>query len=317
MRADVGHLRVLSPMASSIVPDFDPQDAGDDLVVAAPTPRLCGRIGALPGSSPHARPSRGPGVTTRVLMALALLVGISAATPALAAEDPRMAAPKGLFISFKVDPADRPALRRAMASDGVAKLNALEARGRLAHYRLLWSRYADEFGWDMALVLDFPASSGIGGWKEVEDEATGGLPASALKMIKSVDSAPMDIERSERGASSGTPVYLVVPYRYLIGIDDYVKYVDGYVVPQMRGWMQERALSGYDVVLSRYPAGRPWGAMLLLAYDGDAGLGRRDAVVHDVRAKLASDPAWKAYADTKLKIRDELVPVVADVLAQR
>jgi len=248
---------------------------------------------------------------------VALLLALVAALPAHAAGDPRQQSPTGLIISYSVAPQDRSAFLAALAHDETAKLETLRSQGTIAHYRLLWSRYADNVNWDAMLILDLDTKAGIAGWAKVEATSPGGLTPTAVKFVKRIDTAPMDIMRSKRDASPAKPVYLVVPYDYLISVNEYVKYVDGYVVPQMEGWIGEHALQGYDFLLSRYPAGRPWSSMLLLDYRGDEGLGMRDAVVARVRAGLASNATWKAFSDNKQQIRDERAPIVADMLAER
>lgn len=250
------------------------------------------------------------------LWAFFLLVA-AACQPVAAADDPRAEAPAGLVITYSTDAADRPALRAAMLREMTARLDALQRAGTIAHYRLLWGRYADNLNWDAMLVLDLDTPSGIAGWAAVEVATPGALSASTAQLVRRIESAPVDVMRQRRDATMGRPVYLVVPYDYLVPVGDYVKYVDGYVVPQLDGWMAERALQSYDFLLTRYPAGRPWTSMLLLDYRGDTGLGARDAIVSKVRARLANDPAWKALADTKQHIREERAPIIADVLAER
>lgn len=264
-----------------------------------------------------ARPLPHAGSGEVIRAALLLVLALVTASPALAADDPRMRAPTGLTIALSAAPENRPALRAALLAGEMTKLEALRREGVIAHYRLLWSRYADNMNWDAMLILDLDTRAGIAGWAKVEDAAPGGLPPGIARLVKRIDTAPVDIMRSRRDTGMTKPVYLVVPYDYLVSVGEYVKYVDGYVVPQMDGWMAEHALQGYDFLLSRYPAGRPWTSMLLLDYRGDAGLGTRDAVVARVRARLAAEPAWKAFADNKQAIRDERAPVIADMLAER
>lgn len=243
------------------------------------------------------------------------LVGLSA--PVAAQDDPRMVAPTGLIITYSAEAADRPALRAALQREQIAKLDALKRDGTIAHYRLLWNRYSDAVVWDAMLILDLSIPSGIGGWAKVEATSPGALSVATAKLVKRIETAPIDIMRARRADVPGKPTYLVVPYDYLVSVNDYIKYVDGYVVPQMDGWIGEGVLQGYDFLLSRYPAGRPWTAMLVLQYRGDDGLGRRDATTAKVRARLANDPKWKAFADNKGNIREERAPIVADVLAER
>lgn len=247
----------------------------------------------------------------------ALAVVILSPGPAAAAEDPRETAPAGLILTYHIAPRDRVAMREVMLREGVPTLERLRQAHRMAHFRLLWSRYPDAAGWDMMLVLEFAAPDGIAGWRQVEEASPSGLPPAALALVREVESVPIDdLRHSAVARPTERPVYLAVPYQYLVGLPDYVTYADGYVLPQVEGWMREGVLGGYDLVLARYPAGRAWNAMLLLAYRGDAGLGRRDAAVARVRAQLAADPRWKAWAETKQKIREERVPTIADLLAE-
>lgn len=239
------------------------------------------------------------------------------ATQAVAQDDPRMRAPTGLIITYSADAADRPTLRAALLREQVAKLDALQRAGTIKGYRLLWNRYSDAVVCDAMLILDLDTPGGIGAWAKVEATAPGALTPATAKLVKRIETAPIDIMRTKRAAAMGKPTYLVVPYDYLVSVNDYVKYVDGYVVPQMEGWLGEGVLQGYDFLLSRYPAGRPWTSMLILQYRGDRGLGMRDATTAKVRARLASDAAWKAFADNKGNIREERAPIVADVLSEK
>jgi hypothetical protein len=244
------------------------------------------------------------------------LLALGLATAAAAADDPREQAPAGLVITYTTTPQHRPALRAAMAHEVKARLAGLRRAGILAHYRLLWGRYADQPGGDAMLVLDLAPGAGTRGWAKVEQATPAALGPASLRLVEHVETAPIDVMRSARAADPATPTYLLVPYEYLVPVNDYLKYTEGYVVPQLDGWLRERALQGYDLLLARYPAGRPWNAMLLLQYRGDTGLARRDGVTARVRAQLASDPAWKALADSKQTIRSERIATIADVIAE-
>jgi hypothetical protein len=226
---------------------------------------------------------------------------------------------RSLIISYRVAPADRLAVRTAMKTGEVARLRKLKASGELESYRLLASRYIDAGGWDFMLVLDFTSAEALARWKAVEAAAPAGLGPQALKHVTWVESVPTDrmfAKAAPHRADDPPPVYLVVPYDYLVSIDEYLAYLKGYLAPQTDGWIGEGALSSYGVYLARYPAGRVWSAQLVLAYRGDAGLARRDAVTRAVRARLtAASPEWKAFADNKQKLRTEKQPVIADEIA--
>jgi hypothetical protein len=244
-------------------------------------------------------------------------VFIGFATLHSSAQDTRAQAPNGLIISYSADVANRPALRKGMLADTVPRLNALQRKGVIAHYRLLWSRYADNLNWDAMLIVDFSSTKNISGWTAIETNNPGGLSISTARMVRRIESAPIDAARLRRANNLVTPTYLVVPYDYVVPLPDYLKYVDGYVIPQLEGWLAENALQGYDVIIARYATARPWSSMLLLNYRGDEGLANRDNVLAKVRQRLGSDPQWKAFSENKQHVRDEHAPVVADLIAER
>lgn len=249
----------------------------------------------------------------RLVLAFALLLGVVYEAHAA---DPREIGARSLIITYKVAPADRPAFRHIMATEGRALLDRQQAAGRLAGYTLLWSRYADELNWDMLLAARFDDKATLGLWRELEKEATAALPQAALTLVKSVSSAPSDLIRTERRADprGAPPVYLIITYDYLIGTNDYIAYLDGYTIPQILGWMDAKVVSGYGLYLPRFAAARPWSSLLWLEYRGDEGLGLRDVTTERVRAKLRSVPQWKAWSDKKENVRETRGYVVADEL---
>ncbi|MBW8812836.1 MAG: hypothetical protein JF588_05365 [Caulobacterales bacterium] len=254
----------------------------------------------------------------RTLVALAALVLGLLAGPAAQAADWRDQGARSLVMTYRVAPADRLGFRAAVRTGTLPRLAKLKAAGELAGYHVLANRYVDAGGWDVMMILDFASPAALAHWRAVEDAAPAGLTPAALKLVGKVESAPSD-EMFEKAAAAKAgdprPVYLVVPYDYLVGVDDYLAYVKGYLVPQTDGWIEAGALASYGVYLPRYPAGRDWSALLVLAYRGDEGLARRDAVTKAVRGRLAaSSPEWKAFADNKQTIRTEKQPVLADEL---
>jgi hypothetical protein len=252
---------------------------------------------------------------TRLILT-ALAVVILALPTAVPAADWRDDGAKALVLTYKVAPGARPSFRAAARAHLLPDLARLKAAGRLADYHVLASRYVDDGSWDLMMILDFKQSRDLVRWRDTEAAHPAGLDAASLKSVRAVESAPADLMRA--GPAPGPakpPVYLVVPYAVTASTDDYLAYADGYILPQLKGWIEAKALSTYGLYLARYPAGRPWTALLVLAYRGDDGLARRDAVVKQVRAALAADPAWKTFSDTKTVLRTEGRAVVADDLA--
>jgi hypothetical protein len=249
------------------------------------------------------------------LTILCLLVSV-AASPAA---DWRDQGPRALIMTYRVLPADRLAFRAAVRATTLPRLERLRAAGELDSYRVLANRYIDSGSWDLMLILDFHSPAALARWRQVEARTPAGLSPQALRLLSAAETAPADSmfgSRATRSRPGGpAPVYLVIPYDYFVSEDEYLAYVAGYLVPQVDGWMQAGALASYELYLPRYAADRRWSALLVLAYTGDAGLARRDAVVKAVRTRLAaSSPQWKAFAQKKHKLRTEKQAVIADEL---
>ena len=191
---------------------------------------------------------------------------------------------------------------------------SLAVIGVLQDYRLVYNRYVDSANWDAMALLSFAGDAGVERWKRIEIDSPAGLSSNALDLATAIDTVPADLMR-QNGKSERDSVFLVIPYEYLVPVNEYIQYLDDYTLPQLDGWMQEGVLAHYDVYLARYPAGRPWQALLVLEYKGDRGLAARDAVVAKVRARLKDNPKWKAISDSKKNVRNERAPVIGDPLA--
>jgi hypothetical protein len=254
---------------------------------------------------------------TNVRSALALAAAVLAVGWGLAA--PRSAraaegAEASLIEAISTAPADRPALRRALEQSQLRRLEAWRAEGVLKSYRLFFNRYADAGSWDALEDLTFASPAAAARWAQIERTAPAGLDPAAARLVTAISSAPADLSRHE-GAAAGKPgPFLVIPYEVLVSVPDYLRYIDGYTIPQLKGWMTDGSLAGYELHLARYYAGRPWTALLVLQYRDEAALGRRGEVVAKVRRQLAADPAWKAISDNKKAVRAEKQAALADEL---
>ena len=230
-----------------------------------------------------------------------LLVGLLTASPCWA-ETP------ALVIALYAKPNDRPLLQREVETVEAPKLRSWQSQGLVAGYDLLFARYPDRNGWDALEVIRFGNDAAMARWRS----KTGGVAdARLLSLADSVETTPADLVRSE-GKASGSSVMLVIPYQVFVSPAEYQSYLDGYTIPQFRGWMKAGVLDGFDVLTGRYPAGRPWNTLIVLRYHDDAGLARREEVVLSTRAALSANPQWKAWSDSKKKIRSENALVVAD-----
>jgi hypothetical protein len=169
----------------------------------------------------------------------------------------------------------------------------------------------------MVSVLTFKAYSDIARWREIEKESPGGLNHDVLSLITSAVTYPLDAIRHNAAKDlpeRGRSVYFIIPYDYLIPTDDYVTYLDAYVIPQVNGWIGENILAGYTIYLGRYPTSRPWSSLFVLEYrDADA-FGKREATVAKIRERLKSNPTWLAASETKHKVRIEKQTIIAEEL---
>jgi len=167
-------------------------------------------------------------------------------------------------------------------------------------------------------LLEFTSDAGIQKWEEIETTAPAGLDPEAAKLITSGTTYMADLvnhQEAPEQSGTGKPVYLVVPYTIDPNSpDDYVKYAQGYVIPQLQGWMKAGVLAQWNLFVSRYAAPRPWQAVLVLKYRDQTAFGKRDTVMAKVREELAQNAEWKAISDSKHKMRTELRAVLAEEL---
>jgi hypothetical protein len=247
---------------------------------------------------------------------LSLLIVLLCAMRAGAQSNPREAgSPKALILSYKCQPSQRTVLREYMDVSGIGQFEHWKKLGLLNSYRVLFGRYVDNDNWDMMVILIFPDETALVKWRAIEKESPAGLSPKILSAITAISSTPSDLMRNNaRSNADRDSVFLVIPYDYTVSTAEYVRYLDGYVVPQLEGWFKEKILTHYEVFIARYGASRPWSAMLLLQYVNEEALGRRDLVVAKVREKLKDDPSWKAFAENKQSVRVEKQAVVCDEL---
>jgi hypothetical protein len=216
-----------------------------------------------------------------------------------------------LVVAFFAKAADRSALRRTIEQSEEPKLRELRSQGLLSAYELLFARYPDRNSWDAMEVLHFKDDAAMARWRA----ASGGISnRRLLSLAEAIETTPTEMLGHE-GSASKRPAILVIPYETLVSTTEYRQYLDGYTIPQFRGWMKAGVLDSFDILGSRYPAGRAWNALIILRYHDDAALGRREEAVAATRAALVFDPKWKAFSESKKKFRSERVLVIADQVA--
>ena len=229
--------------------------------------------------------------------------------------------PLTLLIAYKCKPRDRVKLRERMVNSEIVNFKKWQSEGLVKDYHVLFSRYLDTDNYDMFLLLMFDTYSNVSRWKEIEKTSPGGLSQVTLTLVVSATTYPLDLIRSaslpQRRSSQKEAIFFVIPYDYSVPTDQYVRYLDGYVLPQMTGWMQEKVLSRYNIYLSRYAASRPWSSLFVLEYINDEAFGERESTMRKIRNELQGNPDWKAFSENKQSVRLEKEAVIADELTAR
>lgn len=254
---------------------------------------------------------------TRFGKAATLCLSLAASTAALAQE--KGEGPATLVLSYRAKPEHRAAFREHMEGAGIAQFEKWKKDKVFADYQVLFSSYVNEATWDMLAVLSFDRYVDQARWKEIERKMPGGLTPQALAWAAPVTTYVADLTWSGKAPTrdSARAAYLVIPYAYSARAE-YKPYAEGYVIPQMKGWLAEGVLSSYSIYLNQNEAGEPWDAMFILEYRDIQGLALRRMTTNKVRAALAvSDAEWKRLSDTKQDVRKEGQVVFADAILAR
>lgn len=237
-----------------------------------------------------------------------------------AAQLPVSGGPKELLITYRADPANRPAFRAYMAAKGIAQLRKLKQEGVLTNCQILFNPFVQPGTWDAITVMSFKTFEATARWQALERTMPGGLTPAGLKLARPTGTYSADLEWEGAAADQGPAsdhVFYVIPYSYKTA-DQYRSYVNGYVAPQVEGWIKEGVLSRYRIYMNRYPVGdpEPWDSLFLYDYRNLTAFGNRDATTAKVRAPLRLDPAWKQLSDIKSTIRTEAENTIASLLAE-
>jgi DNA-binding Lrp family transcriptional regulator len=236
------------------------------------------------------------------------------AVPCLAAEPE--GGPRQLLITYRCLPAARPAFRAYLQGEESLMLEKLKSEGVLKSYQILFNPFVTTGTWDAMTILSFSSYGATQRWKEIERKSPGGLSQLGLKLAKPIQTYSADLAWEGSANEPGAEVkrvFYVIPYSYN-SLDQYKAYVDGYVIPQVRGWIKEGVLSRYAIYLNRYAVGDPWDALFVYEYRDLESFGQREETVAKVREPLRADPAWKHLNDIKTTIRSESENTIAEIL---
>ena len=262
-------------------------------------------------------------VIARFIVAAVALFAVEAfaQTPANMAE--RDTGPKHLVITYQCPAQTRAAFREFMVRQGVAQFERWKQANVLKEYHILFNWFVDNETWDMLALLDVGDYTNVDKWRQVERSSPAGLNSDGLALCKPTVTHAMDLLWHNASATlKSNPdksVFLMIPYEYYpaSSLDEYTKYVSGYVIPQFDHWIRDNVLVSYRIYANRFQTSRSWQALFVLEYRDTETFGQREKEVDKVKAELQKDEAWKALGDRKLKIRTEKQTAAAEELAVR
>jgi len=252
----------------------------------------------------------------QAVFAFVLLFCASAANSQAPAESAGAGGPLQLLITYRSEPANRPAFRSYLQGEGHERFEKLKREGVIQNYQVLFNPFVSSGTWDAMTVLSFARFADTRRWIDLERTSPGGLTPAGLRLAKPVDTYSADLTwagAADDAASDKDSVYYVIPYEYTAA-DQYRKYVDAYVIPQVKGWIREGVLGGYRIYMNRYAVGRPWDSLFIFQYRNLEAFGHRDETVAKVRKTLVDDPLWKMYSDIKQTIRSESENTIAEAV---
>jgi hypothetical protein len=259
-----------------------------------------------------------PRFVRNILFVTLAALGALSRTPAMAADDMNGGA-RHILISYRSAPEARPAFRNYLINTEAKMLDRLRQQGVLKEYQILFNPFANVGTWDAMLVLDFSSFEATARWQRIERTMPGGLAPAGLKLGKPYRTYSADLFRDAMASDPGDAakhVLYVIPYTYN-DAGQYKSYVDGYVIPQVKGWMKEGVLSRYRIYMNRYPVGdpEPWDALFIYDYRDLPSVGRREEILAKVRGPLRDNPEWKHLSDIKATIRSEAENTTAEIIA--
>ncbi len=229
--------------------------------------------------------------------------------------------PATLVITYKSPVEKRTAFLAAMETAGVRQFEQWRKAGIFAGYQMFATSFAAESvgHFDVAVILEFTSYLDVARWKQIERRMPGGLSAEALALAApDTSTVAFPIGRGEtKSRNPAKAAYVLGLYEIEVDPATYTKYAKGYVEPQLRGWMDEGAMTAYAMYQSQpyqRPALAPWTFLLVLEYKDMLALAESDAIKERVRVKLAKDPAWKAFSDNKASMRKAKGFVFADAI---
>jgi len=153
-----------------------------------------------------------------------------------------------------------------MDTAGVVQFEKWKSEGVFKDYIILFSSYVhiNSVPWDMLVRIDFDSYADTDKWKEIERIMPAGLPPRILALA-----SPESLNVGETLAAYGMDsrsaakaVYDVSYYRFKVPLAVGKNFIQGYVMPQLEGFIREKVFTGYGLYLNRYES-TDWSYLLL------------------------------------------------------
>jgi hypothetical protein len=252
-----------------------------------------------------------------MIRVLLIVITLAAAAVSRGSSLPASNGPVSLVITYRARPETRVDFRRWFMTEGAAQFARWKQDGVFAECLLLFTSFAATTSVDAVVVIDFARYTDSARWKEIEKTFPGGLSPAALR--SGAAEAAFYADTLSRAASltrdPAHSVFLLAFYEVIPSAEKYRSYAEGYIAPQMRGWIEAETLSSYRLLFNHAPLSVVWDAILVLEYKDIAALARRDEVKASVRVKLAQgDATWVAWSKDKSDIRREKALIVCDAI---
>lgn len=251
------------------------------------------------------------------LLATLMLLALALSTSAQVRDN----GPTALVITYKAPIEKRAAFRALMETSGVRQFEQWKKDGVFREYQLLWTSFsAEQVGrFDLAAILEFAHYVDVERWKQIDRRLPGGLSAEALALgHPETTTVAYPIGRgAAKVREPGRAAYVLGLYEIEVAPAAYTKYAKGYVEPQLRGWMDDGAMTAYAMYQShpyQRPHLAPWTFLLVLEYTDMRALAESDDIKEKVRLRLEKDAAWKAFSDNKASMRKAKGFVFADAI---
>ena len=220
-----------------------------------------------------------------------------------------------LAITYRAEPGNRPQFRKYLAGSMTRKLRDLKAGRVIADDKIFYSWYTQPNTWDAMLLLRFHNFGDLSRWNAIERDSPGGLDAAGLALARPDTTIPADLEWTAADPAEKDQVYYFLPYEYH-NAPEYREYIPAYLLPQLKGWMEDGALAGYDILMNRYPVGPYWDSLIVQKFRDLQSFGRRQQVLDSTRVGLRQNKVWMEWHERKGKIRDETENTIAELLPQ-